>query len=445
MKITIIKVAMFEGKGADALKPIFFEIMDALLPQDILVDYIDDRKEIPPEKIESEIIALSFDTFSAKRAYQLAKRYKCESNTIVMGGFHPTVCPEESKQYCDVLLLGDAEGVMPDFVKDLKKGRLKAIYDGRMKNAPMMPLYQSKRNPYKNKYLPLGLVQFSRGCRFACDFCSVKTMYPGAAIRKSIDEITKEIEGIRERFLFFIDDNLFHDEKSAKELFKALKHLKKKWACQVSMDIAKNDELLYLMKESGCICVLIGFESLNTENLKAMGKSANLQLMDYERTIKKLNDYKFMIYATFVIGYDADDKNSASAILEFASKQNFAVANFNPLIPLPGTPLYQRLKEQGRLLFPDGWWLDEQYCYGDTAFLPAKMTPEELKDSCRDARYHFYGIRSILKRFFAGHIRMGFTKAWYYLIINIVSGIEIRRKQGALLGKETDETDINKA
>ncbi len=445
MKITIIKVAMFEGKGADALKPIFFEIMDALLPEDILADYIDDRKEILPDHIDSDIIALSFDTFSAKRAYQLAKRYKTSENLVVMGGFHPTVCPDEAANFCDVVLCGDAESVWPEFLEDVRMGYVSPLYDGRTKSAPMIPLYQSKRNPYKSKYLPLGLVQFSRGCRFSCDFCSVKTMYPGSVVQKSTDEIVREIQSVKEKFIFFIDDNLFFDEKSAKELFQAIRPLRKKWACQISMDIAKNEELLQLMKESGCICVLIGFESLNTENLTSMGKSANLQMIDYEKTIRTLNQYKFMIYATFVIGYDADDKNTADTILKFAMKYNFAVANFNPLIPLPGTPLYRRLLAEGRLLFPDGWWLDESYRYGDTAFTPAQMTPEELRDSCRDARYQFYSIKNILKRFLGAHLKLGVTKAWYYFIINIVSGIEIKRKQGALLGKETDETNINKA
>ncbi len=438
MKITIIKVAMFEGKSADALKPVFFEIANELLPQNAIADFIDDRKEALPKHIDSDIIMLSFDTFSAKRAYLLSKKLKTPNNLIVMGGFHPTVCPEEAKEHCDVVLLGDAEGVFSDFFKDYENKCVKALYDSRECSTQMIKLNKAKTSPYNSKYLPLGLVQFSRGCKFKCDFCSVKTMYPGKVVQKSVADTVEEIKGTKEKFVFFIDDNILLDEKSATELFNALKPLKKKWACQISLEIALNDKLIKLMKESGCICVLIGFESLNASNLKTMGKSANLLVKNYEIAIKKLHSYKLMIYGTFVIGYDEDDKSTAEYIMKFALKNNLAVANFNPLIPFPATPLYDRLKEENRLLYEGIWWNNNTYRYGDTAFKPAKMTAEELKTACKNARYEFYGVRSILKRFFSLHIKMGLVSAWYYLLINIVSGIEIRRKQGALLGDGKD-------
>ncbi len=445
MKITIIKVAMFNGKSADALKPIFFEIANELLPINSTVDFIDDRKEELPQSIDSDIIILSFDTFSCRRAYLLAQKYKCADNLIVMGGFHPTVCPDEAKEYCDVVICGDAEGILPDFFADYTKGNIKGLYDGREKSAPIAKLDKSRKNPYKSKYLPLGLVQFSRGCKFDCDFCSVKTMYPGKVVQKSVADVVEEIKATKENFIFFIDDNILYDEKSAIELFNAIKPLKKKWACQISIEVSNNDKLLKLMRESGCICVLIGFESLNTKNLKTMGKSANLKIDDYESAIRKLQSHKLMIYATFVIGYDDDDKNSAGAIMDFALKNNLSVANFNPLIPFPGTPLYDRLQSQGRMLYNSVWWLDENYHYGDTAFIPSKMTAKELEISCKNARYQFYGFKSILKRYFSLHIRMGFKSAWYFLLMNIISGIEIRRKQGVLLGEDKDDVNTDKA
>ncbi len=434
MKITFIKVAMFEGKGADALKPVFFEIMCTLLPQNAQAVFIDDRKEKLPDDIDSDIIVLSFDTFSAKRAYELALKYKKIDNLILMGGFHPTVCIEEALEYCDTVMCGDAEGTFPQFFIDYENNNVKPIYDGRNKNAHQACLYKNKTNPYKKRYLPLGLVQFSRGCKFNCDFCSVKTMYPGKIQQKSTDEIVNEIKIMKEKLLFFIDDNIFSSEASAKELFNAIKPLKRKWVCQISIDIVQNDALLKLMQESGCVCVLIGFETLNLNNLKTMGKSANLKIENYENAIKKLYAHKFMIYATFVIGYDEDDEFSADNILNFALKNNLSVANFNPLIPLPGTPLYERLKNQNRLLYDNKWWLSDNYCYGDTAFSPKKMSAEQLKQTCKNARYKFYSFKSILKRLFAIHLKMGPFKAWYFLLINIISGVEIRRKQGALLG-----------
>ncbi len=238
---------------------------------------------------------------------------------------------------------------------------------------------------------------------------------------------------------------MLYDEKTAIKLFTAIKPLKKKWACQISIEVANNDKLLKLMRESGCICVLIGFESLNSKNLQSMGKSANLLAGDYEKAIKKLHSYKLMIYATFVIGYDDDSKNSANEILKFALKNNLAVSNFNPLIPFPGTALYDRLKAENRLLYDETWWLSDNYHYGETAFIPKKMSAKELEISCKNARFAFYGTKNILKRFFSLHAFMGIKSAWYFLLINIVSAIEIHRKQGALLGKgKDDDTNFNK-
>ncbi len=194
MKLTVIKVAMFEGKGADALKPIFFEILNELLPHDVSADFIDDRKETLPQQIDSDIIIFSVDTFSCKRAYRLAKKYKSPNNLIVMGGFHPTVCPEESGKFCDVVICGDAEGIFPEFIADYKACEVKSLYDGRAKACDMVCMHKNKNSPYKSKYLPLGLVQFSRGCKYDCDFCSVKTMYPGIVFQKRIADIVKEIK-----------------------------------------------------------------------------------------------------------------------------------------------------------------------------------------------------------------------------------------------------------
>ena len=166
------------------------------------------------------------------------------------------------------------------------------------------------------------------------------------------------------------------------EFLDIIKPLNKRWACQISIDIAMQDDLLSIMKESGCFLVLIGFESLNIDNLKEMNKKANINIENYHKAVKNIYKHKLMIYATFIFGYDYDKFDDIDTLVEFAVKHNFAVANFNPLIPMPNTKLYKRLESQGRLLY-DKWWLQEGLCYGETVFKPSMMTPKELEQACK--------------------------------------------------------------
>ena len=432
MKVTLIKVSMLEGKGADAMKPLIFSIFDAVTPEDVTVEYLDERIEVLPEALDSDVIALSVETFAARRAYALAKKYKTPSNRIVMGGFHPTALPEEALEHCDTVLIGDAEDTWPAYLKDWKAGKEKDRYVS-SHDAPMIPLNFNCKAYEGKKYNPIGLVQFSRGCKFRCDFCSIHSFYQCKVRQKAIDTVVEEIRGIQEKLLFFIDDNLFYDEASALALFQAIKPLKKKWACQISMDVANNDRLLFAMKESGCILVLIGFESLNPENLKQMKKSANLQMENYEKAIQNLYRHGLMIYATFVLGYGADTPETARETLDFALRNNFAAANFNPLIPLPGTELYARLEQSGKLIYPK-WWLQEGFQYGDSAFFPDAMRPEDLKECCKSVRFAFNTYKAIFRRLWKNPVHRKPFNAAVFLALNLISRKEIHRKQGKELG-----------
>ncbi len=434
MKVTLIKVSMLEGKGSDALKPLIFSVFNAITPKDVEIEYFDERIETIPDVIDSDVIALSVETFAAKHAYALAKKYKTPKNHIVMGGFHPTALPDEALEHCDTVLVGDAEDTWIEYLSDLKKGIEKRKYVSSNKQ-PLERLDFNSKAFSGKKYVPIGLVQFSRGCKFNCDFCSVSQFYKCGVRQKNIQTIVEEIRGIKEKILFFIDDNIFLNETSAIELFNAIKPLKKKWACQISIDVAMNDVLLTAMKKSGCILVLIGFESLDPYNLKLMNKRANLNIETYEKAIKNIYRHRLMIYATFVLGYDNDTRDSIDKTLEFAMKHNFAVANFNPLIPFPNTALYERLKKENKLIF-EKWWLKSGYRYGDTVFYPENMTPNDLYEGCKNARFSFNSYINIFKRLFRNKIHLSPFNAIMFLALNLISRKEIHRKQDKILGEE---------
>lgn len=429
LKITFIRVNMFDGTGSDAMKPLIFGIIKNLTPTEFEIDFIDERAEKLPEKIDSDIIAFSVETFAAKRAYRLAKRYKTDKNIIVMGGFHAAAMPDEMLEYSDSVIIGDAEGSWREFLADCKNGAPKRKYISD-ENAAISELCTDD-SIYKRKYYGIGVYQISRGCKFSCGFCSIKTMYK-CVRRKNADTVARELSQMKEKIIFFADDNLFYNRDTAVELLEKIAPLKKKWACQISMDAARDDELLSKMKNAGCFLTLIGFESLNAESLAEMHKSANTS-RDYEDVIRRLYRHKMLVYGTFVLGCDGDGPDVFGKTFKFAVRSKISVANFNPLIPMPATDVYEKMESQGRLRYKK-WWLSDSYRYGETAFMPKNMSPEQLRDGCLKIRKNFYSVRCILKRLFANPINFIPVNFLVFILANFISRREISKKQGQPLG-----------
>ena len=428
MKIAVIRVGMIPGKSNDAMKPLLFPIIESLTPLEHSLEFWDDRAENLPAVLDADVVALSVETFAARRAYALARQYKTHGNLVVMGGFHPSMEPQECAQHCDVVVVGDSEDTWPRLLEDAKAGRAQPLYVSE-NAAPLAGTLPQSRAFVGKRYLPLAMVQFSRGCKYHCDFCSVKAMYPGEVRQRPVAELAAEIGQIKERYMFFIDDNLFLDEESALALFAAIKPYCKRWACQVSLDVAMNPRLLEAMASSGCFLVLMGFESLSQVSLVAMGKVANLRVGDYKKALENLRRFRLLVYGTFVLGYDGDTLATIQETVAFAKRHRMALANFNPLIPMPGTNLHRRLQAEKRLLH-EKWWLEPGYRYGDTTFLPVGMTPEELEKGCWEARSAFYSWKSIWNRLWANRRHLGLV-----FVANWASRREIGRKQGRRLGE----------
>lgn len=433
MKIAFIRPSLFGRQSEDAMQPLLFAMIQAMTPKDVEISFFDEMTTKIPGNLEADVVAITVDTFSAKRAYQLAAFFREKGSKIIMGGFHPTMMPEECLQNADAVVIGEAEDTWKEIIEDLKRKDLKDRYFSRNNADLSQGVYDYSVFKGK-KYNRLGLVQFSRGCRFNCDFCSIHAFYKDSVRCRDLSEIICEIKQRKEKYLFFIDDNIFADKEKAKELFRALIPLRRKWACQISIDAAGDMETLQLMKKAGCILVLIGFESLNEDNLRAMKKIANIN-SNYQEIISNLYACGLMIYGTFVIGYDYDTVQSVRDTLQFAIDHNFAVANFNPLMPMPGTSLYERLRSENRLLY-DKWWLDERYCYGDAMLAPGGMSKDQLKEACKEARFEFNSYKNILKRLLRGFwVNAGTVEnAAIFMSANLISRKEIMAKQGKKLG-----------
>jgi radical SAM superfamily enzyme YgiQ (UPF0313 family) len=414
-----------------------------LTPRDVQIKFYDDRMERIPFDEPTDLVGISVETYTAKRAYQIASEYRKRGAPVVMGGFHATLCPEEVSQYADAVVIGEAERIWETILKDAERKTLQPYY--RDTDRPSLANTRPDRSIFAGKnYLPIGLIEAGRGCHFVCDFCAIQTVFNHTQTRRPADDILTELESMREKpLIFFVDDNITSNMEQAKDFFRELKKLKIKWVSQASINAAYDEEFLQIIKESGCQGVLIGFESLNPDNLKKMNKGFNTMQGGYEKALENLRKFNIRLYITFVFGYDEDTETSFKESVDFALRHKFYIAAFNHLTPFPGTPLYKRLEEEGRLLF-NKWWLDERYSYNMIPFQPARMSPEKLQRGCVEARAEFYNWNNIFKRSFDSVNRSSLLMWWQFYGINAMFRREVRQRDFFPLGNESFEGKLIK-
>jgi len=409
--------------GTWKMEPLMIATLKALTPPDVETFFFDDRIENIDYNIDVDLVAISVETYTASRAYRIAAKFRQKSMAVVMGGYHVTAVPDEAAEYADCVIVGNAESIWMQMIQDFQRGELQKRYDGERGGIPLLP----DRSVYgTKKYLPLSLIETGRGCPNHCEFCAITCFYHAKYIPRPIADIVDEIKLAKNKFVFFIDDNLSASREHLMSLCKAITLLKIKWTSQVSLAVAKDDELLRVMRKSGCQVLLIGFESLDQKNLDQMNKSWNYKLGERDELVKKMHKAGIGIYATFVFGFDADADETFEDTIRFAMKHKFFFAAFNHLLPFPGTPLYERLQESDRLLYKK-WWLKEGYKYGDIPYRPLKMTHDELKNTCAAVRRQFFSPFNIFKR--------GLASIWRNpnFMINVIFF-----SQNKALGKEVD-------
>ncbi len=439
MKLTLIYPSMGKILNEKYVKswqmqPLSIAVIAGLTPNDIDITFYDDRLDEIPYDDPTDLVAISVETYTAKRAYTIADEYRKRGIPVVMGGMQASLIPEEVSQHADATVVGDAEPVWQDVLEDAKNNQLQTYYRTPRKNG-LLTHTRPDRTIYQDKnYLSLELIEAGRGCPFACDFCAIAGSYHQSYRMKTIDDIVNEVGRVDGKNLFFVDDNFISKSRQTKELCHAIAPLNKKWFSHGSINMTNDDELLDCLAKSGCANILIGFESLNPKVLQAMGKSWNIAKRDYSEAIQKLRDRGITIYATFVFGYDDDTEDDIKRTFEFAVEQKFCMAAFNHLVPFPGTPLYDRLKKDDRLI-NDKWWLTSGQTFGDVFFKPTKMSAETLAQRCYECRQEYYSYHSIFKRSldFKANCN-GWYQSLIYFITNHVSRKGILQRQGWPIG-----------
>ena len=418
------------------MEPLAPAVLAGLTPSDVSVRFYDDRLEKIPIDEPADLVAISIETYTAKRAYQIATDYRKRGAKVVLGGFHATLCPEEAAVYADAVVIGEAEGQWEAVVDDARHGTLKKFY--RQPERPSLHQTRLDRSIYHGKrYVPITLIEAGRGCHFRCEFCAVQSYFDATQVRRPIDHILEEIHNTRKRsnFYFFVDDNITSNFEEAKELYRQLAAYNIRWVSQASINAAHDEEFLRLIADSGCEGLLIGFESLERETLRLMKKKFNTMGGGYDVALRNLREHKIRLYSTFVFGYDRDTADTFRTTLDFANRHRFYMAAFNHLTPFPGTPLYTRLQAAGQLLY-ENWWLDPEYTYNKIPFKPALLEPEELQRLCIEARAEFYSAKSIARRFADPVNRSNFFIARQYPIINFMMRREVHQRNDLPLGDE---------
>ena len=304
-KITLLRPNMGDYRSTDALPPLAMGVLAARTPEGVKVSFYDDRVEEPPLYEPADLVAMSVETFTARRAYQLADHYRARKIPVVMGGHHPTLLPEEALLHADAVVTGDAEGAWEELLDDFRHGTLKNLYHGKMEMYPggcgtNYEIFEGKN------YAAAHLAQYGRGCRHHCDFCSVHSFYGNTMRHRPASEVADEVGKLLKRhpkrLLMFVDDNLYSSSAGITELLEAIHPLGVRWACQISADVVLDSKVMDLMAASGCRVALLGFESINEDNMEAMKKGWSRSCGDTRDVIREFHSRGIAVCGTFIFG-----------------------------------------------------------------------------------------------------------------------------------------------
>ncbi len=369
-------------------------LLAALTPEGYEVELCYETIEDVPFDTDADLIGISSMGHAVMRTIDIAKKFRELGKTVVLGGYMVSLMPEEAKKYGDSVMIGDAEETWAEMINDYSKGKLKKVYQKKLTELKTpLPKYEMLLNKNIGNFLP---VQAGRGCPKTCSFCSVYCLYKGQYLKRDIPEVIRDIKRIKElgfKQFLLLDDNIFSNRKYAIELCSEIKKLKMKWMTQCSIDIARDEELLKIIADSGCYVLSFGLESITKESLKSMNKSwANPD--KYAEQIKIIRKYGIDISTEMVVGADGDTLETIRNTAKFISDNHIAVPRFYILTPIPGTKFFDEMKEQDRIYNTDIY----SYNACEAVHIPKNMTPEELTKAYWKLYNDVYSMKSIIKR-----------------------------------------------
>ena len=343
-----------------------------------------------------DAIGIGAMTTQVQRAYELADAYQALGVPVILGGIHASALPQEAAAHATIVCMGDAEGTLPRALRDLDAGSAKPLYDWR--DDPDAPIATPRKDLLNPKdYLVFNPIQTTRGCPHGCTFCTTPAIFGRRFRQRSIDEIVAEMRAAKEAFnsrvFIFSDDNVAGNHRWAMELFEAIRPLEIKWASQCDILIARNERLLALMRQSGCLGVILGLESPRAGTLQEAGKR-HCDADDYLADVRKIQSHGISIWGSFIFGFDSDDWRDCMNAVRFAQRAKLCMSCYPILTPYPGTQVFQQYRQEGRLLTED--W--SKYNGSTVVYQPRRMSVDQLRHVQMAAFHEFYQPASALSR-----------------------------------------------
>lgn len=412
MRILLVKPRWFVKDGVYrflthvSFQPLHLGILAALSEGHDVTIIDHDWDEIPFDR-HFDLVGLTATTFSSQRAFDIADAFRKKGVKVVIGGVHACLMPEECLQHADAIVIGEAEYAWPQLLQDAVAGTLQRTYQQDeptdMDDVPIPRRDLLRQNPL------VGMIQATRGCNHACKFCYLPNVPWHEHRRRSVDKVYDEIKGMKQDVIFFVDDNLFVDEEYAIALCEKIAPLKKAWSVQAPTTITKNLRLLRAMQKSGCFFVQVGFQTVHPDSLERAGVVQN-RIENYREVVRRFHQHGILVQGFFIFGFDNEDHRIFQTAETSIKQMGLEDALLYILTPYPGTPIYDQLKHEGRLLLHDR----EKFGWANAVFRPARMTPEELERGVQatyENLYHFFKRRApmqILKwlPFFLRHPRI---------------------------------------
>ena len=383
----------------------------AYTPAGATVEIVDEKVQGVPEAARVDLVGITAMTPLAPKAYAIADGFRRRGIPVVMGGYHPTVMPDEALEHADSVCIGEAETIWASIVADAMAGRLKERY-----SAEGFPCLEGLPRPRRDlvsvprskrfEQINVSFVQTTRGCPHRCSFCAVTSVLGGKLRHRPVAEVEAELEslgirrlekgGKRDLFhdiVFFTDDNIVGHRGYARELLRMVSTFNLKWVGQASTDVAASDEILELLRTSGCMGLAVGFETLSQKNIRDVGKGVN-RTKEYLERIRKIHSYGIGLAGNFIFGFDHDDESTFGEVVDFVDRARLEGFYYSLLTPYPGTPFYDQMKAEGRIA-TDDWSL---YDTDHVVYRPRLMDGETLLKGYRRAWKKSLAWRSILTR-----------------------------------------------